>query len=138
MTTRRLVAATLATAVALGSVSLALAAWSGSGTGSGAGRALTMPAGSAPTAAANGTTVAVRWPAATFSGGDSVEGYLVQRYSAVNGGPATVGAACSGLITTTTCTESGVTAGAWFYTVVPVQGGWHGTESPAGNTVTTG
>jgi hypothetical protein len=138
MTMRKLVAAALATAVAFGSASLALGAWSASGTGSGAGRALTMPAGSAPSEAATGTSVTVRWPAATFPGGDSVEGYLVQRYSAANGTPATVGAACSGVVTTTTCTETGITAGAWFYTVVPVQGGWHGTESPAGNTLTTG
>jgi hypothetical protein len=138
MTKRRLVAVALATAVALGSASLALGAWSASGGGSGDGRALTMPGGNAPTAVATGTTVTVRWAAATFPGGAGVEGYTVQRYSAANGGPATVGAACSGLVTTTTCTETGVTAGAWFYTVVPVQGGWHGAESPAGNTVTTG
>lgn len=137
MTKLRLLVAAIAAAFGLGSASLALAAWSSSGSGGAAGRALTMPAGSAPTAVANGLTVTVRWPAATFQGGSDVEGYVVHRYD-LNGAPATVGSACNGVVKSTTCTESGVPAGSWVYTVVPAQGAWRGAESPAGNTVTAG
>lgn len=137
MTALRLLIAGTAAAFMLGSASLALAAWGSSGNGSAGSRALTMPAGPAPTEAANGTTVTVRWPTATFSGGASVEGYVVHRYD-LNGSPATVGAGCNGVVATTTCTETGVPAGSWVYTVVPAQGAWRGAESPAGNTVTTG
>lgn len=138
MTRPRLIAAAIAAALALGSGSAGLAAWSGSGGGSAASRALTMPVGQAPTAGANGTSVTVRWPTATFSTGAGVEGYVVHRYDTLNGAPATVGAGCNGVVTSTTCTETGVAVGTWVYTVVPAQGAWRGGESPVSNAVTTG
>lgn len=109
----------------------ALAAWSAQGTGSAAGAATTMPTGSQPAGSANVSSVTVRWPAATMANGALVAGYIVNRYNAVNGAAATVGAGCSGVVTTTTCTEQSVPAGTWVYTDTPVQLSWTGGRSPA-------
>jgi hypothetical protein len=114
----------------------ALAAWSTSGSGAASGAATTMPAGHAPTATASGTSVTVSWPTATFANGAGVAGYVIHRYDAVNGAAATVGAGCSGTVTTTSCVEQSVPAGNWIYTDVPVQGGWTGAESSPSNSVT--
>jgi hypothetical protein len=126
--------------MAIGAVSLlaspAGAQWAVGGSGRAAGAATTMPAGDAPTASANGNSITLRWPAATFTGGGSVSGYVVNRYDAVNGSKATVGTACSGLVTTTTCTELSVPSGHWVYTDTPVQINWTGSESPASNPAT--
>jgi hypothetical protein len=65
----------------------------------------------------------------TLASGAVVAGYTVQRYNAINGTPASVGAGCSGTVTTTSCTELNVPAGSWVYTETPVQQSWTGTES---------
>ncbi len=57
-------------------------------------------------------------------------GYIVNRYNASTGAPATVGAGCSGVVTTTTCTEVSVAPGTWVYTDTPVQVNWTGGASP--------
>lgn len=108
-----------------------LAAWSAAGTGPAAGAAATMPAGGQPVGSASGSSVAVRWPAVTLSSGAPVAGYLISRTNAVNGAAATVGPGCSGLITTTTCTELSVPTGTWLYFDTPVQLSWTGGQSPA-------
>lgn len=129
-----------AASMAIAAISLfaspAGAQWAVDGAGSTAGAATTMPAGVAPTASANGNSVVVRWPAVTFTGGGSVSGYVVNRYNAVNGSHATVGTACSGIVTTTTCTEDSVPSGHWVYTDTPVQINWSGAESPPSNAAT--
>ena len=57
--------------------------------------------------------------------------------AAVNG-PA-IGAGCSGVITATTCTETGLLAGSWTYTVTPTMGAnWLGAQSPHSGVVDTG
>ena len=127
---RVLILATTAIAALVALAGPAVAAWSTSGDGAAAGAASTMPGGAAPTVAAGGADVRVSWPAATFPNGAPVEGYVIHRYDA-NGSPAGVGAACAGIVTTTSCTESGVPSGAWTYTDTPVQGGWTGQESGA-------
>lgn len=114
----------------------ALAVWSASGSGSASGAANTMPAGSTPSVTLSGSNVTVRWSAATLPGGTDVAGYIVNRYDAVTGAPATVGAACSGIVTSTSCTESAVPDGSWVYTDTPVQVNWTGQESPQSSTVT--
>jgi hypothetical protein len=119
-----------------GGTSPALAAWSTSGSGSAAGAASTMPPGAAPTASATGSTVSVRWPVARLANGAAVAGYVVKRYNALNGALATVGGACAGVVTTTTCSES-VGPGSWIYTDTPVQLSWTGTVSSPSNTVST-
>ena len=87
-----------------------------------------MPAGSAPTVSLTGHTVTVNWTAGTVQG-QSVTGYTVKRYNAA-GVAQTVGAGCSGTLTTLSCTESSVPAGAWTYTVTPSLDSWLGAESP--------
>jgi hypothetical protein len=108
----------------------AFAAWNTTGSGSAGGAATVMPAGSAPSISVTGGSVALRWSASGIAGGTPVAGYVIKRYS-VNGTPAVVGAGCSGVVTTTTCTETGVASGSWTYTVTPVQDNWSGAESPA-------
>lgn len=112
----------------------ARATWSSSGGGAAAGRAVTMPAGQAPTASVRGTDVVVRWPAATVTDGTPVAGYRVERYP--DSGPAVpAGAGCAGPITATTCVEHDVPPGTWVYVDVPVQDSWTGTASPGGQAV---
>jgi hypothetical protein len=111
-------------------------AWSTSGSGSAAALAEVMPKGSQPTVAGSGTTVRVSWTAVKMSGGDAVAGYVVSRYNATNGTPATVTGACAGVVTTTSCSETGVPAGTWVYTDRPVENNWNGAESSNSATVT--
>jgi hypothetical protein len=114
----------------------ALGEWSADGDGSAGAGALTMPSGLAPTVPSlSRPSVTVTWPAATFSTGDPVEGYVVHRYDAASGAQAIVGAGCDGTVVGTTCTETGVPVGTWVYTDTPLQGGWTGQESPPSNTV---
>ena len=108
-----------------------LAAWSASGAGRAGAAAATMPAGGTPVGSASGTSVTIRWPAATLSNGAPVAGYVIGRFKSLNGAAATVGPGCSGVVTTTTCTEQGVPSGTWIYTDTPVQLSWTGTPSPA-------
>jgi hypothetical protein len=73
--------------------------------------------------------VAVSWAASTLGNGQAVSGYTVTRYSAANV-PQTVGGTCSGLVAATTCTETGVPAGTWTYTITPrFATNWTGAES---------
>ena len=105
------------------------AAWSSDANGSAAAAAKTLPAGNVPNQpTASGSNVTVSWSASTFAGGGNVPAYVVRRYDTL-GVEATVLAACSGLVTATTCTENGVPSGAWKYTVSPAAGSWRGIES---------
>lgn len=81
--------------------------------------------------AASGTSVSVRWPAVTLSNGTPVAGYVIRRFDALNGAEATVGPGCSGVVTTTICTELSVPAGTWVYTDTPVLLSWTGGQSSA-------
>lgn len=107
----------------------ALAAWSASGGGGADALAEVMPRGATPTASVSGSAVALSWPAVTMSDGSGVQGYIVNRYNAVTGQQATVGSGCSGVLTTTSCTELGVPSGSWNYTDTPVQFSWSGAQS---------
>lgn len=112
------------------------AAWSVSGAGPSAGAATTMPIGSAPTGSATSTQVTVRWSVASMANGTPVAGYVIHRYNAASGTQATVGAGCSGVTSTTTCTESSVPAGTWTYTETPVELSWTGGESSDSTPIT--
>jgi len=114
----------------------ASAAWSSGATGTAGAAATTMPTGSAPSASASGNEVTVSWPVASFPDGAAVAGYVINRYNASTGAPATVGSGCSGVITATSCTELSVPAGTWVYTDTPVQLSWTGGESPLSPAVT--
>jgi hypothetical protein len=107
----------------------AWAVWSASGTGSAAGAAAVVPTGATPSASVSGTSVLVSWSAASLSSGTSVAGYTVSRYDATTDAQAVVGAGCSGVVTTTSCTETSVPAGNWVYTDTPVEVNWTGAAS---------
>ena len=130
--TARIVACVL---VALAVVGGAAAEWSSTGDDDAAGRAFTMPAGNTPSVSVSGSDVSLRWPAATFPDGTAVAGYLVERHG-LNGAPVPVSAGCSGVVTTTTCTEHNVPSGSWTYTDTPVQDSWSGGESPPSSPAT--
>lgn len=115
----------------------ALAAWPVSGSGHAAGAATTMPAGNTPSVVVSGGNVTVQWPAAVLPGGTDVAGYIVRRYNAATGAAVTVGPSCSGIVTSTSCTETSVPSGTWVYTDTPVQANWSGPESPDSPSATT-
>lgn len=128
----------LVATIALAPTPAALAGWSAQGSGHGAGAAAVMPTGTAPTGRAAGVTVTISWSAAAFQNGTAVAGYVVGRYNASTGATETVGAGCTGVVTTTACTEQSVPAGTWLYTDTPVQMVWTGGQSPQSAPVTVG
>jgi len=115
--------------LALAPASVAEAAWTAQGPGSAAGAATVMPTGATPGATVLRNQITVSWAPSTLSGGTDVSGYIVNRYNAATGGTATVGAGCSGVVTTTSCTEDSVPPGTWVYTETPVQMNWTGGQS---------
>jgi hypothetical protein len=127
-------------AVAIAGLSLpsaASAGWTAQGSGSGSSKAKTMPGGNTPSASVSGRSVTVSWSASALAGGGAVDGYTVRRYSS-GGASQTIGANCTGTVTGLTCTERGVAAGTWKYSVAPVLGNWTGAESAQSPTVTVG
>ena len=61
--------------------------------------------------------------------------YIVKRYDLL-GNPQSVGAACSGLVSGTSCIESGVPINTWKYSVTPAVGTWWmGVEGPQSDPV---
>jgi hypothetical protein len=128
MPRKRCLTALLVAIAALVVVQVGVAAWSLSSSGNGNAKALSMPTGSAPTKSVTYPDVTVSWSAVTV-GGSAVSSYTVRRYTEA-GVLQTIGAACSGAIVGTTCTESNVPVGRWQYTTQPVKAGWTGTESP--------
>jgi hypothetical protein len=131
-----LLAAAVVVPIALRSSSAASAGWPAQGTGSTAGAGTVLPTGTAPRATVTGTSVTLSWTAATMTDGGAVAGYIVSKYNAATGSPATVGAGCSGVVTAPACTEQSTAAGTWVYTVTPVQMTWTGGQSPDSATVT--
>jgi hypothetical protein len=109
-----------------------IAAWQATGNGVGSVGSKTMPAaaGATPTAAVPlaSHNVTVTWAASTFLGGVAVPSYVVKRYDGVLGTVQTIGAACSGLVSATSCVEAGVPSGTWKYSITPAAGSWRGTE----------
>jgi IPT/TIG domain len=104
--------------------------------GSGAASAASVGQGATPTTTLVGQSVTVSWTASTLSNGHAVDGYLVRRYD-TNGNLQTIGSGCSGTIAALNCTEAGVPAGGWQYTVTPLIGSnWVGQESAKSATVT--
>jgi len=123
------VCAALALALVLAPSSGAEAAWNGQGSGGAAGAANVMPAGTAPNGTVLSDQVTVTWAPSKFANGVPVAGYIVSRYNASTGATATVGSGCSGVLTTTSCTETSVAPGTWLYTDTPVQLNWTGGQS---------
>ena len=96
---------------------------------------LTIPGGSTPTARVDGANVVLTWRAATFPNGTPVAGYVIRRYDAATGQPASPASGCDAIVRDTTCTEHDVPAGRWTYTDTPVQDGRSGSESRGSNPV---
>ena len=126
----------IAVLIVLGLVVGAVSAWAiwsagATSTSHGAATAATVNQGATPTASASpGRSVAVTWGASTLSNGHAVDGYAVTRYDATSGAAQTTLAGCSGTISATSCTETGVPPGQWKYTVTPViAANWRGAES---------
>jgi hypothetical protein len=111
-------------------------AWAAGAPGTGHASARTMPAGNVPGGTVAGNAVTLTWAASTFAGGGAVPGYVVRRFNSLSSAEATVLASCSGVVTATTCTESGVPIGTWKYTITPAAGSWRGTQSAQSSAVT--
>jgi len=114
----------------------ALASWQPAGSGVGSARSKNMSAstGAKPTATPSVHNVTVNWAASTFQEGGAAPAYVVKRYDLL-GNPQTVGAACSGLVSGTSCIESGVPTNTWKYSVTPAAGIWRGVEGPQSDPV---
>jgi len=118
-----------------GGVPRAAAGYGSLGTGDGATRSGSIPVPVAPVAIADGTTVSVSWATITLSGGQPVEGYVVERLDEL-GIVVGVLPGCNVVVAVPTCTESGVPSGTWSYRVRGVHGSWTGAPSGAGASIT--
>lgn len=125
----------LAAAVAVGFPGGAAASWRLTGSGSAAAMAKTLGSGNVPTGSVSGHKVTVSWTASSYTNGGAPAGYVIRRYNASTGVVQTIGANCSGTIAGLTCTENGVPAGSWKYTVQPATANWRGPESAKSTTV---
>jgi hypothetical protein len=124
------IAVALASALVAVATPAAEAAWAPGAIGGAAARARTMPTANAPTAtAALLGRVDLSWTAVGFSGGPNVAGYVVRRYTTA-GVEEAVGGTCTGVLTGTSCRDSGVPIGQQRrYSVTAAQGAWRGPES---------
>jgi hypothetical protein len=109
----------------------ALAYLSTTGTGSGSTQLATITGPSSVTVSQAGSTVTVSWSAATLSSGTAVQGYTVTR----SDGTAICGSAT--LVTSLSCTDSGVGSGTYTYTVKAVYHSWDATATSAAFTILT-
>ncbi len=119
---------------------VAWASWSARSSpgGHGAAAAAAVESGAPPSAVSAVDAVTVTWAASTLSSGAPVAGYFITRYDATTLISRTVATGCAGLITATTCTETGLPDGRWVYTVTPAIGThWIGTASPMSEPVAT-
>ncbi|MDQ4145214.1 MAG: hypothetical protein M3198_16035 [Actinomycetota bacterium] len=117
----------------------ASASWGLRSTGSGFGKAAVMPSGVAPSTSVTGRKVTVTWRESSLPGGGGVQNYRVRRYSASSGVVQNVNSSCDANVDGLSCTEAGVPAGSWAYTVTPREGNWVGTESsPSSATTVSG
>jgi hypothetical protein len=125
----------VAAAVAIGFPGGAAAGWRVVASGGAAAKAKTLGSGNRPTGAVAGHKVSVTWLASAYLEGGAPAGYVVRRYNAATGAEQVVGSTCSGTISALTCTESGVPAGSWQYTITPATANWRGSQSVKSTTV---
>ena len=112
-TVRRLVVLLVVLVLAALGTSTALGFWSqGDAHGDAVGSATVMNQGPTPTAVGHLASVVVTWGVAIADNGTAASGYIVRRFDAGSGVEQTVAAGCSGVVAATTCSESGVPAGA--------------------------
>jgi hypothetical protein len=125
-------------ALLLSTVTPAFGDWGAPGRGPGQARATEVGQAATPTASLSANDVTVSWDATILAGGTAAEGYTLRRFDATNPSDPGVepGSACAGVVTTTSCTETGVPAGSWYYRVTPRHAEWTGIQSNNSNTVT--
>jgi hypothetical protein len=116
--------------IALSTATAGYAAWTSAVSGNGAARSKSMASstGNVPTGSVSSHAVTLVWSASQFADGVNVPAYIVKRYDAVTNMLQTTLASCSGLVASTTCTESSVPTGTWKYTITPAAGAWRGIE----------
>lgn len=125
----------IAVAVAVGFPGGAAAGWRVVASGAAKAKAKTLGSGNRPAGSVSGHKVTVTWAASTYLEGGAPGGYIVNRYNATTGALQTIGNKCDGTINALTCTENGVPAGSWQYTITPVTANWRGPESVKSLTV---
>jgi hypothetical protein len=125
----------LVAVIVLAFVSTATAAWqAGSAVNSkGSAKTMTVPQGATPTASVAGDAVTVTWTATTSP---PATGYTVKVYDASSHIARPIGAGCSGIVTASPCTETGVPGGTWEYSATPLVDAWVGGESARSGPVT--
>jgi hypothetical protein len=116
-------------------VSTAAAFFAGSGSGSGPATVGTLTAPAAPNATPGAGTVALSWSAVSPPAGVGGVTYYVQREGADAGGTCPTQAAPSGV---TSCTDSGLSAGTYHYTVTAVWRSWSATSTATAATLASG
>jgi ice-binding like protein/Big-like domain-containing protein len=119
---------------------VAVAYWSAPSAagGGGSSAATSVNPGNVPTVSVSQGDVSVAWPASTLASSVPVAGYVVRRYDAATLTPQSVLGSCAGRQLGTSCTEEGVPAGQWRYSVTPLMGtAWTGPESELSEPATT-
>jgi hypothetical protein len=129
-----LILAIAALALALG-VTKASASFSAGGSGSGTGAVGTLTAPGAPAATPGGGTVALSWSTVSPPPGSGTVNYYVQRDGGSPAGNCPTQASPS---TATSCTDSGLSAGTYQYTVTAVWNSWSATSGSTAVTLTSG
>lgn len=134
--TRRFALVAIVAAMSLVAAASAAASWNaGGGSGSAYSKARSLNGTAAPNVTVSGRRVTVSW---TDPGGPvPATGYLVKRYNNADV-QQTIGAACAGTVSGTSCAESGVPPGSWKYRVTSARGAWRGPESAASAVATVG
>jgi hypothetical protein len=113
----------------------AIAFFSATGSGYAAASLGSLSAPAAPTPTAGAGTVALGWPSVSPPAGSDTVRYYVQRDGVSAGGNCPTQASPS---TATTCTDSGLAAGTYHYTVTAVWRSWSATSSSATVTLVSG
>jgi large repetitive protein len=127
---RKMAAALLTAAVVVLGAGVAQAAWMATGSGAGASQAgsLGVPTGGS-VGSATTNSLSLSWSAP--SAGASPTGYTVLRSTSSGSGYASIASGgCSGTVNTTSCTDSGLTAGtSYYYVVAATRAAWTGANS---------
>jgi hypothetical protein len=100
----------------------------GGAAGGSVGRVPGLALGSGAVTPSASAGVPLRWNGATLGNGGAVTGYVVHRYDSA-GSLQSTGAGCSGVVSSTTCTETSVPDGTWTYGVQATLATWVGAES---------
>ena len=116
-------------------VAAAIASFSTTASGHAAATLGTLTASAAPAATPGAGTVAVSWSSVSPPTGSDTVTYYVQRDGANAGGNCPTKAAPS---TVTSCTDSGLSAGTYHYTVTAVWRSWSATSNSTTVTVASG